>query len=197
MIRNKILIILIFLYGDILKFYLNNVSIKIEYSLFLMIAFALLLEFDSVLYVILFSSLHEMGHIAVLYLFKGKAKSITISYYGIGLKHNCDFSNSKMILFLLSGVFVNLLFSIFNIQREINTALFFINILPLYPLDGGRAIKIMIDSIFDLKSSILIFRIITCLAVILLIFLAVYLKNLSLILIVLYIIVYSVCNSFD
>lgn len=162
-----------------------------------MIAFALLLEFDSVLYVILFSSLHEMGHIAVLYLFKGKAKSITISYYGIGLKHNCDFSNSKMILFLLSGVFVNLLFSIFNIQREINTALFFINILPLYPLDGGRAIKIMIDSIFDLKSSILIFRIITCLAVILLIFLAVYLKNLSLILIVLYIIVYSVCNSFD
>lgn len=197
MIRNKILIILIFLYGDILKFYLNNVSIKIEYSLFLMIAFALLLEFDSVLYVILFSSLHEMGHIAVLYLFKGKAKSITISYYGIGLKHNCDFSNSKMILFLLSGVFINLLFAIFNIQREINTALFFINILPLYPLDGGRALKIMIDSIFDLKSSVVLFRIITCLAVILLIFLAVYLKNLSLILIVLYIIVYSVCNSFD
>lgn len=197
MIRNKILIILIFLYGDILKFYLNNVSIKIEYSLFLMIAFALLLEFDSVLYVILFSSFHEMGHIAVLYLFKGKAKSITISYYGIGLKHNCDFSNSKMILFLLSGVFINLLFAIFNIQREINTALFFINILPLYPLDGGRALKIMIDSIFDLKSSVVLFRIITCLAVILLIFLAVYLKNLSLILIVLYIIVYSVCNSFD
>lgn len=162
-----------------------------------MLAFSLLLGNNDILFVVLFSSLHEIGHIISLYALHGKAKTITLSYYGIGLKHNSNLSNLKMIVFLLSGVVANLFFIAVNIKREINAALFFINILPLYPLDGGRALKIIIDSVLDYKKSLIIFKTITCISILLLIILAVYLKNLSLIFISLYIIIYSISNSFE
>lgn len=162
-----------------------------------MIAFSILTENENVLYVILFSALHELGHIILLYIIGGKAETITVAYYGIGLKHKSSISDFKQILFLLGGVAVNLLFILLDIKRDINLALFAVNILPLYPLDGGRALKLVLNNIFDINVSDRVFIFISVLIIIFLIAAAIYIKSLSLILIVVYIIIYSMNNSFD
>ncbi|MFR5875948.1 MAG: site-2 protease family protein [Eubacterium sp.] len=180
-----------------MRFYINNVSIKIEFSFFLIISFSILTDSESVLYVILFSALHELGHIVMLYVLGGRAESITIACYGIGLKHKSKLNDFRQILFLLGGVTVNFIFVLLNIEREINLALFAVNILPLYPLDGGRVLKLVLNNLLTINISDKVFKIISIIIIAFLIAAAVYFKNLSLTLIVIYIIIYSLNNSFD
>lgn len=133
----------------------------------------------------------------MLYILKGNAKKITVAYYGIGLTHNSNFNDFKQILFLLSGVSVNIILALLNIERNINILIFSVNILPLYPLDGGRVLKIILNNLLSLNASDRLFSAISVVIIAFLIVLSIYLKNLSLALIVIYIIIYSINNSFD
>jgi Zn-dependent protease len=180
-----------------LKFSLFNVSIKIEYSIFLVIALSLILENYNIIFVLLFSCFHEIGHIATLYFFKGKADVITISYYGIGLKHSSKLNYLQEIIFLISGVAINYAFALLNIKREINLAIALLNSLPIYPLDVGRALKLILNNIFSLNISDKIYKAVSAITIFLFIIIALYLKNLNLILISIYIIFYCVNNTFD
>lgn len=143
-------------------FNVGKCTVKIEFSFLLIIAFSLLLKTDNLLYLLLFSALHEAGHIVTLLLFGKAPDSITFSFYGIGMKHKAELPRNKELIFLLSGVFVNLVFALFNIFRNLNSALFIINILPVYPLDGGRALSLFIgDKAINIVSLITVFILIT------------------------------------
>lgn len=161
----------------------------------LVIYFALFMNYDSIIYILLFSSLHETGHIIILLLFGEKPDAVTISYYGIGLKHSAKLGAIKEILFLSGGVIVNLLFYSLGICKDINLALAFINALPLYPLDGGRILSIITDSLLSEKISRAVLLSVSILISISLLSVAIYFKNVSLILILLYIAFYSINNS--
>lgn len=150
-----------------------------------------------ILFVLLFCILHELGHIIALYLFGGKAKRITIAFYGIGLCHDYCFGLFKELCFLYAGCLVNLTFAFFNVHRDINIALGLINLLPLYPLDGGRALKLILNNKFSLGISDTIFYIISFLFVIGVIVFAIYYKQYSLLFIVLYLILFGIKNQFD
>lgn len=178
-------------------FYINKVKIKIEYSFLLIIAFALLLQNSVMLCVLLFSSLHELAHLISLVVFKGKPDELCLAFYGIGLKHSSKLSFSKELTFLLSGVAVNFLFAILNIQRDINYSLALINILPVYPLDGGRALKLVLNKLFSLSVSDKVFKTVSVVFSFLLIFGFIYYKNFSLLLIFVYLIIFSFNNSFE
>lgn len=147
------------------------------------------------LYVLLFSILHECGHIIALYSFKGKADKICLSFYGIGLSHSSKFSYTKDLIFLLSGILVNIFFAIVGIKRDINIALAFVNSLPIYPLDFGRALKLTLNEFLGLRISDIAYNVISVITIILLIILAIYIKSVSLLLIVAYIIIYALNNS--
>ncbi len=169
---------------------IKQVKIKIEFSFLLIIAVVLVLENDNVLYVLLFSCLHELGHLSALYLLGGKADSITFSYYGIGLKHSSDLSYLKEFIFLSAGIAVNAVFVVFDVHRDINLALLILNSLPIFPLDMGRIIKILLNNILSLDVSDRIFN---CLSVVLIIAFAafsVYTKSMNLILISIYMFIY-------
>lgn len=149
------------------------------------------------LFVILFSALHELGHLIALLICKGKPDRLVFAYYGIGLKHSSDLNDFSELIFLSAGIVVNLFFCIFNIKRDINLALLIVNALPIYPLDGGRILKIILNAFFNLTISDMIFKAISVFIIILLIITALYLKSVSLGFITLYVIVYSINNSFN
>lgn len=163
----------------------------------LIIAYAMLFKSYDFLFVILFSALHELGHLIALLICKGKPDRLVFAYYGIGLKHSSDLNDFSELIFLTAGIVVNLFFCIFNIKRDINLALLIVNALPIYPLDGGRILKIILNTFFNLTISDMIFKAISVFIIILLIITALYLKSVSLGFITLYVIVYSINNSFN
>ena len=165
-------------------FKIFHCKFKIEFSFILLVAFALLGNADNLLLLLLFASLHECGHLLLLLLFKGKPDSLTLSFYGIGLRHSCLLERYKECIFLLGGIAVNGIFAVLNIHREINLPLLVINALPLYPLDMGRAIALFIPY--------KICRVISALFLTAMIISSIVMQNVSLILISLYIIVFSI-----
>ncbi len=180
-----------------MRFSLFGTEIKVEYTFFLMLAFSVLVSNYSLIYVLVFSALHELGHIAALTVLGERAELITVAYYGIGLKYNSHTGPLKSIIILLCGPAVNLVFMLLGIEIEINMALFVLNLLPIYPLDGGRILKIILNRVFSLALSDKIYFYISFAFTLLLLTLSVYLKSLSLFLIIIYLLVYSLNNSFD
>ena len=166
-----------------MKFKLFDVDFEISYLFFAVLCTALVANNYDFIYVLLFSSLHELGHIISLYLLGGKADKIIISFYGIGLKHNSDLPVSKEILFLLSGILINLLFVMFNIKRDINLALLVINALPIYPLDMGRCTKLVLEKYFDVRVSYFLMYALSVVALVLLVGYSIYCKKFSLLII--------------
>ena len=136
-----------------MKFRLFDIEFEISFLFFAIVCIALFANNYDFLYVFLFSSLHELGHILSLYLLGGKADKINVSFYGIGLKHSSVLTVSKEVVFLLSGIAVNSVFAILNLRRDINLALIVINALPIYPLDMGRCLKLVLDKYFNISVS--------------------------------------------
>lgn len=180
-----------------MRFNAFGACVRIEFGIFLIIAVAILLGNTDVLYVILYSALHEIGHIIVLLAFGGKADEIVISYYGIGLKHSCDMVWYKEIVFLLAGVLVNALCYMLGISQDINLALLIVNSLPIYPLDGGRALKVILNKLLFVTISDKIYLIISAVFIALLVFYAITHGNFSLLLIAVYAIIFAINNSYD
>ncbi len=179
------------------KFKAFGVEYKIEYSFFIVVLIALLCESKQFLYLILFSSLHELGHIVTLYAFKGKAEKITLSYYGVGLIHSSRLGFIQELVFLLSGIAVNLLMVLINVQPKINLALLLINLLPIYPLDAGRCLKLLCDRIFDFYISYKAYYIVAVICLLALLFYAVYAKSLNALFICLYLFTWIIRGTYD
>ena len=102
------------------------------------------------LYCIVFSFLHEAGHILAYLLCYKKWPKINISIFGFRMENNILFQQNSILIFL-SGPLVNfiiviIIFYLLKIKATfqlyiiffINLILFSINILPVYYLDGGQ-----------------------------------------------------------
>lgn len=95
---------------------------------------------------VLFSALHEVGHILALLHFGKKPKKITLGVMGIRIeKSDIALSYREECITALCGPFVNLIFSVVfalidmtGLPFAINSGLFIINMLPVKTLDGGR-----------------------------------------------------------
>ena len=102
------------------------------------------------LYAVLFSFLHEIAHIITLRILHARVRTLKMGAVGIGL-NTSQLSYSDELLVALAGpvtsfflfcVFLPffsksplLLFCAFS-----NLLIFLLNILPVYPLDGGRVL---------------------------------------------------------
>ena len=102
------------------------------------------------LYCIVFSFLHEAGHIVAYFLCYRKWPKIRISILGFRMENNVLFWKNSILIFL-SGPLVNLLFAVlalFLLEIKatfqlyilffVNFILFSINMLPVYYFDGGQ-----------------------------------------------------------
>lgn len=113
------------------------------------------------------SSLHEIGHISLIRLYKIPIKEINITPSSVGIVQETSSLNYKKELYiLLAGPLMNLLlFLIFlGIYFCSNIMLFkniylqslligFINLIPISTLDGGRIFHIFLKRHFELQEA--------------------------------------------
>ena len=121
---------------------------------------------------VFFSLLHEICHVVCLKIIGGRVKRLSARGFSMAL--DTTFLNySQECAVALSGPALSLLlFFVFLPFCKINEYLFFccfcnlmifsVNILPVYPLDGGRALYCFLCKKYQLYTSNIIMRVISC-----------------------------------
>ncbi len=169
-----------------MSFKVKGCNIGIEYSFILVLSIAALFGADDILKMLLFSSAHELSHFAALILLGGRADSITLSFYGAALKYSKPLTIKRELCVIISGPITNLILFFF-LRDDINLILFLLNILPVFPLDGGRVLEL-----FSYKASLIVSKILIVLLFLLSLYLIVKFKSFSMFLITMYLIFYTV-----
>lgn len=163
----------------------------------------------------LFALIHELGHLIVGIFLGFKPTKLEIMPYGlsVGFEIKCEDYNKKIkngvalsikkIIIALAGPFTNLIitviFLLFNISflgidRELviysNILIGIFNLIPIYPLDGGRIIKNILHIVVGLKKSYeytnQISKITICLLTMLCSIAILYIRNIAILIILAY-----------
>lgn len=154
-------------------------QIKLDLKIFIFILlFIITGQIEIYGIVMLFAVFHELGHIIAGILVGLRPKSIKITFSGLSVEFEtkCEEYNKKVkstnlitikkLLIAIAGPLTNFIFVIvyliFDIKflwiaREIviysNLLIGMFNLIPIYPLDGGRIIKNITNMICGLKDS--------------------------------------------
>jgi stage IV sporulation protein FB len=157
----------------------KRMKIKIDLKIFIfIIIFILTRQIQIYGILMLFAFIHELGHILAGIILGLKPTNLSIMPYGLSVafETKCEDYNKKVkngnmlaikkIIIASAGPITNLIitiiFIIFNInflgiQRELivysNILIGIFNLIPIYPLDGGRIIKNILHIKFGLKDS--------------------------------------------
>lgn len=201
-------------------------QIRIDFKIFaIIIIFLITKNIGIYATLMLFALIHELGHLVCGILLGFKPQSISIIPFGfkLGFKVKCDDYNIKIkkgnrltlkkILIAISGPLTNVIcilvliliknkISIEEFQNSIyaNILLILFNLIPIYPLDGGRIMQGLIHIFIGLKQSYSYVKTITNINVILLTaissILILYYKNIAILLVIIYLwmMVYK-CNK--
>ena len=182
-----------------------RINLKI---IFFLIAFAITRQLKIYFIIMSFAFLHELAHIFVGRILKYKTSEIEIMPFGFWARiepnykdYNKDVMKSKLvdvknIFIALAGPLLNLIFSIIFIKLNLyitaysNLIVFTLNMIPIYPLDGGRVLqsvcrlligKFKSDKIINIIANIIVIILTGCGSIAIL-----YLKNIAIALILVY-----------
>lgn len=89
--------------------------------------------------------LHELGHMIVLWLFRAKIHTLRLTAFGAAIVTE-PLGYKRELVAALGGPAMNLLLLVAAANRApmttlVNLCLFSYNLLPIYPLDGGRILR--------------------------------------------------------
>lgn len=181
-------------------------QIKVNLQIFLfIIIFVLTHQIEIYGWIMLFAFIHELGHMIAGIVLKLKPKSLSLMPFGISVTFETyeykKLVEIKKMLIAIAGPLTNLIICIIALFLHINLAtkalviysnilIALFNLIPIYPLDGGRILKGIIrlgheeiesDRIVNRISNILII-VLTAIASILIL----YLKNIAILFIIAY-----------
>ena len=169
-----------------MKFKIGKILIEIKIS-FIIFTFIYLfsISFRNIFYYYfacyMFIMFHEFSHILVASLFKYELKKIEFSICGMSANLNMSNHKLKNIFVFLAGPISNMILAILfcsnNFIFTINLVLLFVNLIPIFPLDGYRIVK---QLNFNIKKIEIIIYIIILL-------LSLLLSNISFIMFIIYI----------
>lgn len=142
-------------------------GVKIEIGFLFTASAAFLLVFnmnDSIRLGILFSLIHEIGHLTAITAFKEKPERISFGLFGMSIVRRNDLTQNyrKEFFTALAGPFMNfiiaLIFYIVNLKysNELNQKIIIVNLIigsfnmmPVFALDGGRALESVLKMYFS------------------------------------------------
>jgi len=145
------------------KVKLKEIIIEIEYLLLIIFLVSSISReamnyLDKYYICLLFTMYHELAHIFVATLLNKKLRKVFVSICGMTAYFKYEYINKNRVyyfkdfLIFIAGPVANLIMAlIFKDSKfifEINLFLAFLNLLPIYPLDGFNAIKSILRSIF-------------------------------------------------
>lgn len=175
-------------------------KIRVNLQIFLFaIIFYLTKQIEIYAILMLFAFVHEIGHLLSGVILGLKVKSINIMPFGISINFE-DYSNKyliKKIIIALAGPLVNLIIIILGLYNSWSEEIIYSNILigmfnliPIYPLDGGRILKYITQLASGIKEAeILTYRVSNVLIILLTIISSIgvlVLKNIGIVLILVY-----------
>ena len=93
-------------------------------------------------------TLHEAGHLLALRLLHARIHRLQFSICGAVISTD-PLRYSQELIAAISGPFVNFMFLLLSLQNYprfalVNFCLLFFNLLPFYPLDGGRFLRALL-----------------------------------------------------
>lgn len=181
-------------------------QIKINLQIFLfIIIFILTHQIEIYAWIMLFAFIHELGHMMAGLILKLKPKELSLMPFGISITFETyeykKLIEIKKILIAISGPLTNLIIcliaSFLHINSETKLLIMYSNILialfnliPIYPLDGGRILKGIVslkyekmksDEIVNKISNILVITLTALSSIVIL-----YLKNIAILFVVIY-----------
>lgn len=138
---------------------------RIDLKIFILIAVLYFTkQLKIYLITIIFVILHEICHLIMGIVLKMKINSLNIMPFGLSVEFNNVYNNSELknILIAIVGPLSNLIVLILanNLKIDLyikqliiysNLCLAVFNLLPIYPLDGGRIIKSLLSLNLDEK----------------------------------------------
>ena len=133
--------------------------IRIDLKIFIfLIIFYFTNQIRMYLIIMMFSILHEMGHIMAGLILKMKLEKIELMPFGLSVSFFKGITtNIKEIFVALAGPIMSLALAIIGSEFEVivysNILICLFNLIPLYPLDGGRIIKGILHIILGSEKS--------------------------------------------
>lgn len=191
-------------------------KIRIDLKIFIfLIIFIVTKQIEIYGVLMLFAFIHELGHMIAGILLRFKPKSVNIMPFGISVDFNIEYKDYnkkikkgtlltlKELIIALMGPITNLIIIIiylifditfFGISRTLviyaNILIGIFNLIPIYPLDGGRILKSTIHIIFGLKEAYEITNLSSYISIIILTAISsiaiLYLKNIAILIIIAY-----------
>ena len=140
-------------------------QIKVNLQIFLfIIIFVITHQIEIYAWVMLFAFIHELGHLIAGIFLKLKPKTLSLMPFGISITFEAygykKLIEIKKIILAIAGPLTNFLIAVLaillkhdgNLEENIiysNILIAIFNMIPVYPLDGGRILKGIIRSRFS------------------------------------------------
>ena len=137
--------------------------------IFFIALFLITKQFNLYITIMLFALLHEIAHMFIAILLKYKIKELELMPFGFWASMEPNFNDYsriiiksniidvKNIFIAIAGPLLNLIFVIIfkNLENNFlaysNLVVFILNLIPIYPLDGGRILQSTLRIFFGKK----------------------------------------------
>ncbi len=169
--------------------------VKIHFYLFMFLAYTFMigkLEVFLIFYISIL--LHEIAHVIVALLLKVDVTELILMPIGVCAVYKENIIPRKEVIISFAGPIMSLVIAILSKDvfiSNVNLLIMILNLIPIYPLDGGRILKNYFIVKYKYKKGLKLSKNVSDLFIVLLLFFSIifiiYLKNFYLLVVVLYI----------